>query len=121
MATHPVFLPGQSHGQRTLECYSPKGHQESNTAKCLSMLVCTHSDYIYLLLDSLQVMFRMFSIIKSISVNIDNMHTYMCKYMDMCLHFLIIISGYISTKDIRGYLHLNVNICYQIPCTNIIP
>ena len=63
----------------------------------------------------------MFSIIKSISVNIDNMHTYMCKYMDMCLHFLIIISGYISTKDIRGYLHLNVNICYQIPCTNIIP
>ena len=111
MAIHPVFLPGKSHGQKTLECYSPKGHQESNTTKCLSMHVCTHSDYIYLLLDSLQVMFRMFSIIKPISVNIDNMHTYMCKYNDMYLHFLIIISGYISTKDISGYLHLNVNIC----------
>ena len=26
----PVFLPGESHGQRTLADYSPRGHQESN-------------------------------------------------------------------------------------------
>ena len=26
----PVFLPGESHGQRTLAGYSPKGHKESN-------------------------------------------------------------------------------------------
>ena len=27
----PVFLPGKSHGQRSLEGYSPLGHKESNT------------------------------------------------------------------------------------------
>ena len=26
----PVFLPGESHGQRSLAGYSPKSHQESN-------------------------------------------------------------------------------------------
>jgi len=26
----PVFLPGESHGQRSLEGYSPWGHKESN-------------------------------------------------------------------------------------------
>ena len=26
----PVFLPEESHGQRTLAGYSPKGHKESN-------------------------------------------------------------------------------------------
>ena len=27
----PVFLPGESHGQRNLGGYSPEGHKESNT------------------------------------------------------------------------------------------
>ena len=27
----PVFLPGKSHGQRSLVCYSPWGHKESDT------------------------------------------------------------------------------------------
>ena len=26
----PVFLPGKSHGQRSLEGYSPQGHKESD-------------------------------------------------------------------------------------------
>ena len=26
----PVFLPGESHGQRSLEGYSPQGHKESD-------------------------------------------------------------------------------------------
>ena len=30
MAPTPVFLPGESHGQRSLEGYSPRGHQESD-------------------------------------------------------------------------------------------
>jgi len=30
MATTPVFLPGESHGQRSLTGYSPWGHKESN-------------------------------------------------------------------------------------------
>ena len=29
----PVFLPGESHGQRSLVGYSPKGHTESDTAE----------------------------------------------------------------------------------------
>ena len=28
MATSPVFLPGKSHEQRTLEGYSPRSHKE---------------------------------------------------------------------------------------------
>ena len=31
MATHSVFLPGESHGQRSLEGYSPWGLKESDT------------------------------------------------------------------------------------------
>ena len=34
----PVFFPGESHGQRTLMCYSPSGHKESNTTGQLSTL-----------------------------------------------------------------------------------
>ena len=30
---NPVFLPGKSHGQRSLVGYSPWGHKESNTAE----------------------------------------------------------------------------------------
>ena len=32
----PVFLPGQSHGQRSGEGYSPWGHKESDTTEILS-------------------------------------------------------------------------------------
>ena len=28
IATHPVFLPGKSHGQRSLADYTPWGHKE---------------------------------------------------------------------------------------------
>ena len=33
MATTPVFLPGESHGQRSLAGYSPQGHKELNTTE----------------------------------------------------------------------------------------
>ena len=36
MQATPVFLPGESHGQRGLVGYSPWGHTESNTMKQLS-------------------------------------------------------------------------------------
>ena len=29
----PVFLPGKSHGQRSLEGYRPQGHKESDTTE----------------------------------------------------------------------------------------
>ena len=43
----PVFLPGESHGQRSLVGYSPWGHKESDTAESLSIahysiLLCIH-------------------------------------------------------------------------------
>ena len=31
----PVLLPGESHGQRSLVCYSPWGHKESDTTEKL--------------------------------------------------------------------------------------
>ena len=34
MATHtPVFLPGKSHGRRSLVGYSPRGRKESDTTE----------------------------------------------------------------------------------------
>ena len=36
MATTPVFLPGKSHGQRSLVGYSPWGHKESDTTQWLN-------------------------------------------------------------------------------------
>ena len=33
----PVFLPGKSHGQRSLEGYSPRGRKESDTAEQLTL------------------------------------------------------------------------------------
>ena len=29
----PMFLPGESHGQRSLAGYSPQGHKESDTTE----------------------------------------------------------------------------------------
>ena len=36
MAPTPVFLPGESHGQKSLVGYSPWGHEESDTTEHLS-------------------------------------------------------------------------------------
>ena len=33
----PVFLPGESHGQRSLLCYSPWGHKEWDTTEQLTL------------------------------------------------------------------------------------
>ena len=35
MATHPVFLPGESHGQKNLVGYSPWGRKELDTTEQL--------------------------------------------------------------------------------------
>ena len=39
----PVFLPGESHGERSLAGYSPRGHKESDTTARLS----THARMMY--------------------------------------------------------------------------
>ena len=38
----PVFLPGESHGERSLRDYSPWGHKESNTTEKLSAASTIH-------------------------------------------------------------------------------
>ena len=43
----PVFLPGESHGQRNLVGYSPWGRKELDTTELLHSL--THSEPLYLL------------------------------------------------------------------------
>ena len=42
MATTPVFLPGESHGWRSLEGYSPRGHKESDTTERLHFTWLIH-------------------------------------------------------------------------------
>ena len=42
MATTPVLLPGEFHGQRSLAGYSLWGHKESDTTEA-TMYACTHS------------------------------------------------------------------------------
>ena len=37
----PVFLPGESHGQRSLAGCSPQGRKESDAAERLNMYPCT--------------------------------------------------------------------------------
>ena len=43
----PVFLPGESHGRRSLAGYSPWGHKESDKTEQLSVharvRTCTHT------------------------------------------------------------------------------
>ena len=38
----PVFLPGKSHGQRSLEGYSPWGHKESDMTEHAHTLICIY-------------------------------------------------------------------------------
>ena len=38
MTTPPIFLPGESHGQRSLAGYSPWSHKESDTTEWLTLL-----------------------------------------------------------------------------------
>ena len=41
-----VFLPGESHGQRSLEGYSPWGRKELNTTESTSYISFRRSEYI---------------------------------------------------------------------------
>ena len=61
----PVFLPGESHGQRSVAGYSPWGHKESDTTKWLSLFtshvhkaasfgirpITTHSHLLIIMMD----------------------------------------------------------------------
>ena len=50
MATPPVFLPGNFHGQRSLAGYSPYGHKESDATKH----ACKQNNFIEILLTHLK-------------------------------------------------------------------
>ena len=43
----PVFLPGESHGQRSLGGYSPWPHKESDTTEWLSLSFTDDSDHLW--------------------------------------------------------------------------
>ena len=45
MATHSVFLPGKSHGQRSLTGYSPWGHRELDMTEATEHAPTTHRGY----------------------------------------------------------------------------
>ena len=39
MATHPVLLPGELHGERSLVGYNPQGRKESDTTELNSIII----------------------------------------------------------------------------------
>ena len=43
MATHSVFLPGKSHGHRSLAGYGPRGHKESDRTECMHVHAHVHT------------------------------------------------------------------------------
>ena len=45
MQPTPVFLPGESHGQRSLESYSPWGHKELDTIEHTHTHTHTHRSH----------------------------------------------------------------------------
>ena len=47
MQATPVFLPGESHGQRSLVGYSPQGHKELDTAEVTEH--AAHTDIYYII------------------------------------------------------------------------
>ena len=47
MATHPVFLWGKSHGQRSLVGYRPWDHRESDTTERARAHTHTHTHTVY--------------------------------------------------------------------------
>ena len=42
MQSTPVFLPGETHGQKSLASYTPRGRTESDMTERLSMHARTH-------------------------------------------------------------------------------
>ena len=44
MAIHSVFFPGESHGQRSLAGYSPRGLKESDRTERLNAFIFHYSD-----------------------------------------------------------------------------
>ena len=42
----PVFLPGESHGQRNLASYGPQGHKELDTNERLTHFTCSETVFI---------------------------------------------------------------------------
>ena len=61
MATHSIFLPEKSHGQRSLVAYSPKEHKKMDTSEHalwpLCLTFCSHMLYMPLWCFKLSVPF----------------------------------------------------------------
>ena len=57
MAPTPVFLPGESHGQRSLVGYSPRGHKESDRTEGLTLSLSRPSHVEDLLSDGVLITF----------------------------------------------------------------
>ena len=59
--TNPVFLPGESHGQRSLENYSPRGHKETDTTERVThrnthdLILCTRMKLTSRMLNSMAI------------------------------------------------------------------
>ena len=67
MATAPILLPGESHGQRSLVYYSPWGRKKSDTTEATEH-ACTHT--------------HTYSKVTTYMENLESYHTYLRKDPD---------------------------------------
>ena len=56
MATTPVFLPGESHGQRSLAGYSPWGGKKSDTTE--GTLACRDTSLLTIVLSTVSFLLK---------------------------------------------------------------
>ena len=92
----PVFLPAESHGQRSLAGYSPWGHKESNRTEWLHLVWDKRGEYVFHD-ESLNVTFEkkvfMFLIIRWTLVffsweSVQGPSTFRCRLLKLCGTFL---------------------------------
>ena len=105
----PVFLPGESHGQRSLANYSPRGHKESDTTERLSHTYAHTYTHTYMRTHT-RTYTHMWIILK----NHSNAFFQNQIPSSPCQHFLSLQSMVLQSNTVNNNLHLN-DTCWKVP------
>ena len=104
-----VFLPGESHGQRSLVGYSPRGRKESDTAERLTYThhviynIKENRKKVFLVIRTLRIRFQPFSYITCSSIN------YICQV----IHYILSTSSTIVEFPVMP-LYLEVDCLHPV-------
>ena len=127
MATPPIFLPGKSHGQRSLVGYSPWGSKESDTTEWLHFKDQTYSHNLHFKITGLARRFNPETVLRQDTLLLYNPKE--CRGEKVCPFFLLENSRPLSPWGPLDFLStclgndsLNMNnksLCYILE-TNIL-